>query len=96
MDEHTIHQKLDEILDLVRDIYKKESKIMGDVTKLQDAMTKLVTDVAAAVTEIKDLLAQIAAVSDDQAAVDALTAQAIQAASDLEAAMPAPVAPPVA
>ena len=39
-------------------------------------MDKLAADVSTAVTDIKDLLAQIAANSGDQAKVDALTAAA--------------------
>ena len=72
---------------------------MADLTALQAALDKLTGDATTAIADIKNLLAEIAANSGDQAKVDSLTAEATAAASALEAVLPAPAAgtpPPAA
>jgi hypothetical protein len=86
----TIETLLNKVLKTLQGVTKMEIQIMGDTTALQAAMDKMVADVAAGIAKINDLLAQIVAASGDQASIDALTAEAMKAAADLEAA----IAPP--
>jgi hypothetical protein len=79
--------KLDDVQALVRfaiNFPTKWEEFMADMTKFNEAQTKLQADVAALIAAFKAV---------DQPAVDAATAALGQMSADIEAAMPAAPAP---
>jgi DNA-binding protein len=71
----------------------KGDRIMATLDDVQVALDKLVADVAAAIADIKDLAAQLAAAGGDPAKVQAIADEINKAAADLEAVLPAPPTP---
>jgi ABC-type transporter Mla subunit MlaD len=71
----------------------KGDQIMATLDEVKAAMDTLAGDVATAIQEITDLLAQLAAAGGDQAKIDALANEIQSTITALEAALP-PVTPP--
>ena len=80
-----LNHKLNQVLGLLQVISQKENAVMADLTNLNTTVAKLQTDVAA-------LLAK--AGTDDQAAVDAITATLTTLDTQIETFLNPPAAPP--
>lgn len=94
--EINIHYHYDEkTLSLLHQIIKNQEQIMSTLKDLQDEVTAEDTVVDSAVTLIQGLAAQVAALTPDQASIDALAADIKSKSDALAAAVAAntPVAP---